>query len=236
MVKIVEFIVEDSIEAIVEEGIDAYCVDGKFPNYAFAGTEVKEKSFAGKFSKYTDLSEGIREVNKQMEPALKGFGYRGFISSEVRTTKDGKHYAIDPCCRLASPPSEIYQELYKNLGEIIWEGANGKLIDPIPTGKYAVEVLINSDWYNEGNHQAIHFPPEIRQFVKLRNCVKIDDQYYVLTTNHPLGIGALIATGNSFEECKAKAEKLAPLITGHTVSIDLNTIDEAIEEFNKSQK
>src|SRR5882724_610420 len=37
--EIIEFIVEDNIEAIVEEGMDGYTVDGKFPNYTFAGAE-----------------------------------------------------------------------------------------------------------------------------------------------------------------------------------------------------
>lgn len=234
MSKIAEFIIEDAIPAVIEEGIDAYCIDGKFPNYAFAGVEIKEKSFAGKFRRYSELSEGIREVNKQMEPALRAYGYRGFISSEVRTTKDNKHYAIDPCCRLASPPSEIYQELYKNLGEIIWEGANGNLIDPIPTGKYAVEVLINSDWYNENQHQTIFFPQKYRESIKLRYAMKVDGVYHILSTGHACGLGAIIATGNSFEECKKKIEVIAKEVTGYCVSIDLNTIDEAIEEFNKS--
>jgi len=234
MSQIAEFLIEDNIDAIVEEGIDAYTVDGKFPNYAFAGVEIKEKSFAGQFRRYSDLSEGIKEVNKQMEPALRGYGYRGFISSEVRTTKDGKHYAIDPCCRLASPPSEIYQEMYKNLGEIIWEGANGRLIDPIPAAKYAVEVLITSDWYNENQHQTIFFPDKYREWIKLRYAMKIDGVYHILSTGHSCGLGAIIGIGNSFEECKGKVEEIAKEVTGYCVSIDTNSIDEAIEEFNKS--
>lgn len=233
MSKIAEFIVEDHIEAIAEEGIDAYCIDGRFPNFAFAGNEVKEKSFAGMFFRYNDLSEGIREVNDQMAPALKHYGYKGFISSEVRTTKDNKHFAIDPCCRLASPPSEIYQELYSNLGQIIWEGAQGKLIDPIPKAKFGVEVLINSEWYLE-SHQAISFPEHLRPWIKLRYPIKIDGRYYCMNEGHCPGAGAIIAIGSNFEECKSKVEEIAPQIEGQGIEVNLETIDEAIEEFYKS--
>lgn len=233
MARVVEFLVEDNIEAKVEDGIDAYCIDGKFPNYAFAGVEVKEESFAGKFRMYSELGEGIKVVNKQMTPALKAYGYRGFISSEVREGTDGKHYAIDPCTRLASPPSEIYQELYKNLGEIIWEGANGNIIDPIPTAKYGIEVMIHSEWFND-NHQAIFFPPEIRKFVKLRSFMKIDGQYYTLNGGYSPGIGALIAIGDTIEECKKKIIEMAPKIEGYGVTINLAKVDEAIIELNKT--
>lgn len=236
MAHIAEFIVEDHIDAIVEEGIDAYCIDGKFPNYAFAGVEIKETSFAGMFSKYGDLSEGLREVNKKMQPILANYNYRGFISSEVRTTKDNKHYAIDPCCRLASPPSEIYQELYTNLGQIIWEGANGNLIDPKPSGKCALEVMIHSDFFNEGNHQPIIFPKEFRNNIKLRNAIKIDDRYYILSVKHAFGLGAIVSIGNTFDECKKEMEKIAPEVKGYGVTVDVDKVDEAIEQFKKTNQ
>lgn len=234
MGKIAEFIIEDNIEADVEEGIDAYTVDGKFPNYVFAGCEIKDLSFAGKFYRYTDLSEGIKEVNKQVAPLLKNYGYRGFFSSEVRTTKDGKHYFIDPCCRLGSPPNELYQEMYTNLADIVWNLGQGNVIDPIPAAKYGMEVLIHSDWALNG-HQAIHFPPELRKYVKLRNILKVDNQYYTLNLHNLPEAGAIVTTGSSLEECKKKLEEIAPKVEGYGLNVRTDSLDKAIEEFTKME-
>lgn len=232
MSKIAEFIVEDNIEADVEEGIDIYTVDGKFPNYAFAGAEIKDMAFAGKFFRYNDLSEGLREVNDQISPILKKYGYRGFFSTEVRTTKEGKHYFIDPCCRLGSPPSELYQEMYTNLGDIVWNLGQGKIIDPIPANKYGMEVLIHGDGTID-SHQAVYFPPEIRKNVKLRNVLKVDGKYYTLNLHGLPEVGALVVTGNTLEECKSKLERMAEVVEGYGMSVKVEALDEAIEEFSK---
>lgn len=235
MGQIAEFIVEDNIEADVEEGIDCYTVDGKFPNYAFAGCEIKDAAFAGKFFRYGDLSEGVREVNKQVSPILRDYGYRGFFSTEVRTTKDNKHYFIDPCCRLGSPPNEVYQEIYANLGDIIWNLGQGKVIDPIPTAKYGMEALIHADSMLN-THQAVHFPDEVRDKVKLRNVLKIDGKYYTLNLHGLPEVGAIVAVGNSLEDCKKQIEKVAEVVEGHGLDIKIDKLDEAIEEFNKMEK
>lgn len=234
MGKIAEFIIEDDIPAEVEEGIDAYTVNGEFPNYVFAGCEIKDLSFAGKFYRYNDLSEGVKEVNKQIAPLLRKYGYRGFFSSEVRTTKDGKHYFIDPCCRLGSPPNELYQEMYTNLGDIVWNLGQGKLIDPIPAAKYGMEVLIHSDWALN-SHQAIHFPDKLRQYVKLRNTIKIDGKYYTLNLHGLPEAGAIVATGSTLEECKSKLEEIAPQVEGYGLNVRVESLDEAISEFKKME-
>ena len=232
---ITEFIVEDNIEALVEEGFDGYTSGGKYPNYAVAGCEIKDLAYAGKFMKYTDLSKGIRRVNDQISPILKSYGYSGFFSTEVRTTKDGKNYLIDPCCRLGSPPNELYQEMYANLGEIVWGLAHGEVVDPIPTKKFGMEALIWSDWYMN-SHQAFYFPKEIRRWIKTRNTVLIDGTYYTLNLHGLPEIGALVAIGDSFEECKKKLEEMAPMIEGQGLTVKVDALDEAIEEFDKMIK
>lgn len=235
MAKVTEFIVEDHIDALVEEGMDAYTVDGKYPNAMFGGVEIKDTSFAGMFIPYSELSDGLKKVNDQLSPILKKYGYRGFMSTEVRTTKDGKHYLIDPCTRAPSPPSELYQEVYDNLGEIVWGAAHGELVNPKANARYGLEVMINSEWFMEG-HQSVYFPPEIRRWVKLKNLMKVDDHYYCLNIDGHNCIGGLIATGNSFEECKKKIEQMAPLIEGQGISINPGSVDEAISEYKKTMK
>lgn len=232
MAKIIEFVIEDDIQAIVEEGFDGYTVDGKYPNYSVAGVEIKDAAYAGKFFKYSDLSKGVKIVNQQLTPILKNYGYRGFFSTEVRSTTDGKHYLIDPCCRLGSPPNEVYQEMYGNLGEIVWGLAHGEVVDPVPTKPYGMEAIIHSDGMLP-THQTIYFPPEIRKNIKLRNAIKIDGVYSTLNLHSLPEVGAVIAIGNSLEDCKNQIIKMAPMIEGQGMEVKVAALDEAIEEFNK---
>lgn len=232
---ITEFVVVDNIEAIVEEGIDAYSVDGKMPSKMFTGCEIKNVSYAGAVVDQKDLSKGNKRVNDQFLKLLKKYDHNGFFSTEVRTTKDGKNYFIDPCMRLGLPPNALYQEIYMNLGEIIWAGANNILVDPEVENKYGMEVLISSGWHS-GGHQTVYFPPEIRQWVKLVNPIKIDGTYHVLRLSDATTIGSLVAVGKSHEECAKKIEKMAGMIEGYDLDIRTEGLNEAIEAFETMVK
>ena len=124
---IAEFVVVDNIPAIVEEGIDAYSVDGQLPDKMFTGTEIKDIAYAGAIVDSSQLSAGNQKVNAQFQQLLEQYDHRGFFSTEVRTTENGQNYFIDPCMRLGYPPNALYQEIYTNLGDIIWQGANGEI-------------------------------------------------------------------------------------------------------------
>ena len=232
MAKVVEFFIEDDIKAVVEEGVDTYTADGKFPNYILSGIEVKDASYAGKFIRYSDLSLGLKEVNNQISPILKKYGYRGFISTEVRTTADGKHYLIDPCCRAGSPPSEVYQEMFTNLGDIVWNTAEGKIIDPIPKKLYAMEAIMISE-HLLNSHQAVYFPPEFTDNVKLKNPMIVDGTWYNLKIDGCSIIGAIVAVGNSFEDCKKQIEEIAPQVVGQGIECKVDKLDDAEEEWHK---
>src|SRR6266704_795030 len=95
--KIMEFTVEQGIPDAIETGYDGYCIDGKYPKGAMTGVEVKDEAYLMKTVRWQDLPEMVRSVNQKLAPALKRYGYRGFISTEVRCCEDGKAYLIDPC-------------------------------------------------------------------------------------------------------------------------------------------
>jgi hypothetical protein len=123
--KVMTFTVEQGINDAIETGYDGYCIDGKFPKGAMTGVEVKDEAYLMKTVAWRDLPDPVRSVNEKLSPALKKYGYRGFISTEVRVTKDGKAYLIDPCCRAGSPPNELYQLMISNMADVIWYGAEG---------------------------------------------------------------------------------------------------------------
>jgi hypothetical protein len=120
------------------------------------------------------------------------------FSSEVRIADD-QNFFIDPTCRAASPPSQVMAELFGNLGDIIWYGANGICIEPEPTAKFGVQALLTQD-RDPDEWSALEIPEKLKPYVRCGFACEIDDRLCI--PPHPLGkmIGWLIATGNSVAE------------------------------------
>lgn len=234
--EIMEFIVEDAIPADIEIGYDGYTIDGKFPSQGMWGLEIKDKGYIGVFSTYEDMPKQIWDINKKLEPALRNYQYRNFFSTEFRMGKDKIPYVIDLCCRAGSPPSELYQNMYMNLADILWFGAEGKVIDPIPAGKYGAEMLIHSAWADK-NWQAVNFPEKIRDQVKFRNLTIINGKYYVVPQAIGLPeIAAVVAIGDSVEEVIKGVQELAKQVTGYYIDIFPDCLDTAQEEIDRLKK
>lgn len=232
---VVEFIVESAINDCVEVGYDGWCIDGGFPPVGILGYEIKDAGLIGVIKDYDELPEPVLKVNKALAGYMKANTYRGFFSTEIRFGEDGKPYLTDPCCRLPSPPSELYQEMYANYGEIIWHGAAGEIVTPEPTCKYGVEAMIHCPFADK-DWAAIHFPEEIRRWVKLRNLTKIDGKYYVVPQNVGLPeIGAVIGIGDTLLEainhCKANAAQ----VKGYQLEIKLDSIGDALKVIEEGE-
>lgn len=228
-----EFIVEDAYDEAVETGIDCYTIDGEYPSKTLAGVEIKDCGYCGKVVNYNKLPVQITDYNEKMADTMRDFGYKGFFSTEIRVSAKKPPYMVDKCSRCGSPPSELYQVIYKNLAEIVYYGAKGYLIDPEIEHKYGVEALIHSAWADQ-NWQAISFPSKYRNNIKLRNACKINGKYYCAPQHSGLvEIGAVVATGNTLKEAIDEAKKIADTIEGHYIEIKLESFDKAQEEFDK---
>jgi len=231
-----EFIVEDAYDNAVEAGVDMYTIDGEYPQKTLAGIEVKDLGYIGKIVNYDSLSPKITDYNEKISEAFKGYGYRGFFSTEIRISKDKPPYMVDACQRCPSPPSELYQLMYKNLSEIIWYGAKGILINPITEKKFGVEALIHSQWADK-NWQAISFPKKYRDNIKLRNACVIEGKYYCVPQAVGLPeIGAIVTEGNTLEEAIKEATLIAEQIEGYYIDIKTDSFNHALEEFEKLEK
>jgi hypothetical protein len=231
--KIMEFIVEQGINPAIETGYDGYCIDGRYPKGAMTGVEIKDEAYVLKTTRYADLPEPVRKVNDLLKPTLKDYGYRGFISTEVRCTEDGGAYLIDPTTRAGSPPSELYQMMISNLADIIWYGADGILIEPEFKSKWGAELLLISEWADQ-NWQHISFPEAIRENVKLRNMTMIEGEYYVIPqwTGSP-EIGAVVAMGDTADEAIEECKRLAEMVDGHSLDKPIDALDMAKEQLDK---
>ena len=231
--KIMEFTVEQGINDAVETGYDGYTIDGKFPKAAMTGVEVKDEAYLMKTVRWSELPEQVRSVNEKLSPALKKYGYRGFISTEVRCTEDGKAYLIDPCCRAGSPPNELYQLLMTNMAEAIWYGSEGIVIEPEFKAKWGAEVLLISDWADQ-NWMHVSFPEEVRDNVKLRNFCMIEGEYYVIPQwTGCAEIGAVVALGNTPDEAIAECKRICELVEGHLLDKPVDALDIAREQLEQ---
>jgi hypothetical protein len=231
--KVMKFTVEQGIPDAIETGYDGYCIDGKWPKGAMTGVEVKDEAYLMKTVRWNDLPEQVRSVNEKLSPALKKYGYRGFISTEVRCTEDGKAYLIDPCCRAGSPPNELYQLMMANMAEAIWYGAEGIVIEPEFRAKWGAEVLLISEWADQ-NWMQVSFPDEVKDNVKLRNFCKIEDEYYVIPQwTGSAEIGAIVALGDTPDEAIAECKRIAELVEGHLLDKPVDALDVAREQLEE---
>lgn len=228
-----EFIVEDDLPDRVEIGLDCYCIDGQFPTKTLVGIEVKDLGYVAEFMDWQKIPEPIRRWNEKMGPVLQQYGYRGFLSTEVRIGKDLEPYMIDACCRAGSPPSELYQEFYANFSDIIWQGADGKLVEPEPAGKFGVQVVLKSEWAKE-HWQPVHVPEQFRNQVKLFNSVQVDGVFYVVPQDEDMAeIGSVVGWGDTLEEACDMACEAGESLSGYGVKFNMGPIDLAKEQVAK---
>lgn len=195
----IKFYVFDPIPAEIEDGIDTYCIDGQWPSLVLHGMEKKDKSFIGTITPFKDVPGPVRMVNEAFGPVLGRYGYRGAFSTEVRIDDKGESYFIDPTCRFPSPPYQIEMDLFGNFSDIIWQGANGVLIDPEPTAEFGVQAVLKMD-KNVDDWAAVKIPESVSEQVKGAFCCEIDGA--LCFPPSPMGnmVAWLTATGDTLKE------------------------------------
>ena len=235
--ELTQFIVEEELKDCFEVAIDAYNIDGELPSKMLYGCEIKDLGYIGKFASYEkEIPDVLKKFDKAFAPILKAYGARTFYDPETRIGKDHIPYMIDLCIRAPSPPNELYQVFYTNLADIIWQGANGICIDPIPAGKWGCEIIIHSPWACD-NWQPIEVPKEYERFVKLRNAVRIDGKTYTMPQVGKLAeIGGITAYGNTMEEPMEIASEIAASVKGYYLEIPTESLERAEEEIEKARK
>lgn len=228
------FIVEDDLPDRVEIGTDVFTIDGLLPSKTLIGIEVKDLGYCAEFVKWADIPEPLRRWNETMAPYFASYGYRGFLSCEIRVGEDHVPYQIDACCRAGSPPSELYQEFYLNLAEIIWEGAGGVLVDPVPAAKFGAQIVLKSTWAN-GHQQPVNFPEKYARNIKLFDyIVKDDGRRYVLPLEKDVTeIGAVVGWGDTMEEALAMVKEAGEAIEGFGIKFNIGPAEKAVEEMGK---
>lgn len=194
------FYVFEPIDAIIEDGIDSFAIDGQWPETCLHGVEKKNKGYFCTVAKFSELPDELRMVNEALSPALSSYGARGDVSTEVRITEGGDSFFIDPTIRKGVPPSQVTTEMFSNYTEYHYAGALGELVEPQPAAQFGIQVLLHSNASNDA-YTEIEIPDSLKQWVKISGCTELNGRVCVgPSKDSGRDIGWLCATGDTPKE------------------------------------
>lgn len=218
----IPFLCLKSIETPLEVGIDTYCIKNRMPRRVLQGYESKDRGYFAHVQDQSEIPEQARTIGEAFANVLGQYDYRNFFSTEIRIKGD-KAYFIDPCLRAPSPGLESQLMLYDNLGEIIWRGAHGELVEPECSADYAMQVCLTAK-VEPTEWTTLKFPEAIRDNVKCGNACFLNGLACIPPFDPPKEeVGWLGATGDTPQECldeiKGMMEKLPHNVCAHTDAI-----------------
>jgi len=218
-----QFIVEDDLPDTLDIAIDTFCIDGQFPKKALLGTEKKDEGYICVAKDWNAMPPKLSDIYETLSPTLEKYGYRGMLSLESRMAKDIT-YLCDPCCRGGSPPFELQLNMILNLAEIMWEGADGKLVEPEFAGKYGAQFIIESKW-SVTNPLLVEFPPEYRDRIKFRYATMFGKELWIMPQNSDTpGFASIVTCGDSLEKCFDEAQEIADSIKGIGIECQIGSM------------
>jgi hypothetical protein len=132
---------------------------------------------------------------------------------EVRV-KGNKFYFIDATCRMGLPSTASQLELWRNWPEIVWHGANGDLVQPIPTAKFSAEAIITFKGEPDEWRCGV-FPKQLQEWCKLADCCFYEGMVVFPASDSPnpgAEVGWLVAIGDTVEEAVRKVLKQSDML------------------------
>ena len=232
--KITKFIVEKDLPDTLDLAIDTYSVNGQYPKTVALGTEEKGEAYVCSIQKYNAAPAGLRDIYDKLAPTLKEYGYCNMISFESRS-KGNDHKLGDPAMRFGSPPSELEMRMIKNLMDIFWYGAEGKLIEPEYAAKYGAQLNVHSDWAND-HPLMITFPKKLRDNLSFRYNSMFDGRTWILPQGAGPRVAAVTSFGNSINDCIEECKEISGQLKGiqiESFTRSFPIIKEKIDQFKK---
>lgn len=233
------FIVEDGIDTEIEVGYDGIFT-GEWPNLAMQGYEQKDCGLLASVMPYDELPEEVREVNSRIESFLIETKYRNFFSTEIRIGEDSLPYLIDATCRVPCPSGEIQVANYKNLGDVMWFGAEGQSVPIEMRAKYGAEAMIYSDWAHK-HWMTVEVKEEVQPFVSLFNSMNLGKEIEaVAPTTQDISvitneIGAVIGLGDTLEEAIQECCEHAKGIRGLGLEVKAESLSALLPKIKEAQ-
>jgi len=202
-----EFIVEDDLPDSLDIAIDTYSINGQYPSSAMLGTEQKDEAYVCSVKDWSEMPESLIDIYEKLSPTLEGYQYKGMLSLESRVGKN-QAWLCDPCCRCGSPPFELQLNMIENLAEILWFGAEGKMVQPEFKGKYGVELIVQSEWADD-HPVLLNFPSKYREQIKLYHATQFESQTWTMPQESGERVAAVVTCGDDLEDCISEAVEIA---------------------------
>lgn len=235
-----KFIVVEDIDTDYEIGYDGYCIDGKFAKTCLFGIEAKDKSYVGAVTDYDNLPDCIHSVNDALVPLFEKYQYRQMFSTEIRVSKDGKAYLIDPTCRFPSPPSSLWLKMVDNVSEILWEGSAGNLVEPVFNSQFGAMTMGISD-YAKDHFYYSDVPEIISENCSFLYPVMVDGQIYTIpqkpdNSGQMMNVGIEICSwGDDMDDVVEKLDEMTGMVKAYKISFDTD-LSAAADEVTKMIK
>ena len=228
------FLVFPSIKTDLEIGGDTYCVDGEWPSLMLNGVEGKDKSYFAAVTRRGEMPEQIRAVMEAFSPLLRHDFYRQQWSCEVRVKGD-QFFFIDATTRGGMPSSSSQYLLWKNFPETVWAGANGELVDPEPSAKFAIETMITAK-REEGTWERVVIPDDLEGVTLFNTCCMVDGAYCFPPSEFGSNdLGWLVSIGDTPEEV-LQAQKDAADLLPDGLSADVESLASVIKEIEVAKE
>jgi hypothetical protein len=240
-----ELLAEEPIESELEIGIDTFSIDGEIPKTIGMGYEVKNKLYITKHVQYDELPQQLKDTTFGLNKLIKQYGDNGcrsWVCTEIRIDDKKQGHLIDITMRQGSPPSELQQEWIENYSEVVFEGANGNVVEPVYKSKYAAQVAIYSPMVNDA--QIIKIPNEVKQWVKIYDYCgvkKVGSQEYgiipiINETDNTTAVGFVVGLGETIDECFAKIEEYFSKIEGEDLKLMIDHKKDADKSIKAMKK
>ena len=228
------FYVQQGVETDIEAGTDTYNIHGQWPDEIILGYEKKGESYFATVKPRKSIPDVLWRGNEAITKVFNDFNYTNFVSSEIRV-KDDVGYWLDPCFRTPSPAGEEELEMMDNFPEIVWQGAQGNLVQPEWAAKFCGEAVIA---YN-GDRDAwksLTVPKEVSRWIKLYAAAYADGAYHFPPCQDHDAIGCAVAIGNTPQEIVDKLKELSEAMKDQPVTLRIEPMAELIVEIDKAEE
>jgi hypothetical protein len=204
----VPFLVFDEIETKLEIGGDTFCVDGQWPSLMLHGIEKKDEAYFAAVTPKRDMPDELTHIMDAFTPFLAQSHYRSQWSMEVRVTDD-EAYFIDATTRGGLPSTASQLEVWRNLSEIIWHGANGDLVEPVPVAQFSAECMVKVKG-DDRAWESLRVPDDLVPWLKFSDCCELDGKVWWPADEKPITeLGWLVAIGDTPTEVAQKMNEQA---------------------------
>ena len=218
-----------------EIGGDSYTVNGQYPKHYLYGLEDKDRYYFGKIVPYAKLPEQIQYVDEKLSKVFEEEQTRTHFSHEMRIDKNGEPFFTDFTGRFPNPPYQLHLKMVKNLGEIMYYGSQGIMIEPEYEAKFGVVAIFRSPTA-EGFNLPIKVPEKIQEWVMPMNLAMIDGEMVSVNLNKIDECGAVVGIGDSLWEARDHCEENAEEVKADGLEIDVPTkedIEKKLEELKE---